>query len=237
MEASPTGNLHLPPLFGFIIVLLVLSSATLSVVVFAVFGKDDLSTIQNLPLLRTQTLLEAISWGVHSLVVLECLILTSRRIIVLVPRTQWRKRVSLLTKAVLPMLGASLVYATRCGWLVAVYCKAPRVGRGTWSWWIVFMWCPTWMAVIMLLYSARKRDQAVSDFAMQQPLLPARRPPAEAFLAFSQHRHGEDLDDSFFSPSPMLHIFAPRDEDAVADEETLSTDSDLERPSTTNETN
>ncbi len=59
----------LPPLFLFVTVMLVLASCTLSVVVFVMFPEDTLETIQNLPLSRAQTLLEATSWGVHSLVV------------------------------------------------------------------------------------------------------------------------------------------------------------------------
>ena len=67
----------------------------------------------------------------------------------------------------------------------------------------------------------------VAHEELQQPLL---APPAEAFLAFSRHRHGgeEDLNDSLqFCRSPMPHhVFAPTNGDLeVADEETLSTDS------------
>jgi hypothetical protein len=243
IQSSPAITLGgrfglLPPLFLVIILLLVIASATLSVVVLVMFRQDSLDTIQNLPLSRAQTLLEAVAWGVHSLVVLECLVMISKRIFSLVPATEWKKRLSLLSKAVLPMLVTSLVYASRCAWLIAVDCHtnaSNKVGRGTWAWWIAFMWCPTWLTVGMLLYSARKRDQ-LSEGAtlaeLQQPLLPARaraRPPAEAFLAFSRHRQGEEIDDSFCF-SPVLHVFAPRDDVAVADEETLSTDSERGSP-------
>jgi hypothetical protein len=214
--------------------MLVLSSTTLSVVVFVMFRQDNLETIQNLPLSRAQTLLESTAWGVHALVVLECLILTTRRITALVPSSEWKKRLSLLSKAVLPMLIACMAYASRCGWLVSVYFYAAK--RDTWAWWIGFVWCPTWITVIVLLYSARKRDQPmVASEDLHQPLL-APRPPAEAFLAFSLHRQGaEDLDDSLqFCRSPMPHVYTPTDGDVeVADEETLSTDSGPASPPAT----
>jgi hypothetical protein len=83
----------------------------------------------------------------------------------------------------------------------------------------------------MLLYSARKRDQASSTSDdLNQPLLPEARPPAEAFLAFLHHRQGVDMDDSFFCGSPPPHVFAPSDDIEVADEETLSTDSEPGSP-------
>ena len=246
----------LPPLFGVSILLLVLTSAILSFVVFFSHEDDDLPTIQDLPLLKAQTLLEAISWGIHSLVVLECSIMTSRRIATLIPRTQYRQRLAILCKAILPMLGTALVYAIRCGWLIAVYCSTDdsKFGRGTWYWWIGFMWCPTWIAVILLLYSARKRDSLVTTASLltnvsgdaaniaglQQPLL--LRPPAEAFLAFSYHRNiggdDDDLDDSMFSPTSAatgrpimdIHVFPDANEGGddnaeFSDEEALSTDS------------
>jgi hypothetical protein len=219
----------LPSLFLVVILLLVISSTTLTVVVFVMYRQDNLETIQNLPLSRAQTLLEASAWGVYSLVVLECLVMTTKRITTLVPSSEWKERLSLLSKAVLPMLVASLVYASRCGWLVSVYLHAVR--RGTWAWWIGFVWCPTWIAVSMLLYSARKRDHPIVSEDMQQPLL-APRPPAEAFLAFSLHRQGADIEDSFCQ-SPLFLVYTPGNGDVeVADEETLSTDSQPASPPT-----
>lgn len=233
IKSSPTMDVSrhryrlLTPVFVFVTVLLVLASATLSVVIFVLFGDDTLDRIQTLPLSQIQTLLEAFAWGLNSLVVMECLIITSRRITALVTALEWKKRLFLLSKAVLPMLVASLVYGSRCVWLVIVYFHSSSL-RGTWAWWIGFMWCPTLMAVIVSLYSARKRDQHPQSDELQQPLL---APPTEAFQAFSMHRNGGDLDDSLCR-SPMFHVFAPREGGLeVADEETLSTDS-LPTPAT-----
>ena len=221
----------IPPLFMVAIVLLAVSSVALSIVVLVVSGKeDDLSSIRNLPWSRTQNLLEAISWGLHSVVVLECVGMTSRQIFALVP--QRRKRLSLLAKAVLPMLVSSLVYALRCTWLLVEYYSPRRVqvvSRSTWAWWIGFGWCPTLVAVTMLLYSARKRDQQqeqpCDNDAAHQRLLYSPIPPAEAFRAFSYHRLAMDFDDSFCCQSPITHVYTAPTDLEVGDEETLSTGS------------
>lgn len=218
----------LPPVFVVVIVFLVLASVSLSAVALVLFQDDDLDTIQKLRWTRAQTMLEAAAWGIHSLVVMECVVITSKRVLNLVPSSQWSQRMALLTKAVLPMLCASLVYATRCTWLVAVFCcHIHQIERGTWQWYIGFVWAPTWLAVGVLLYSARKRDALPNpQQELQQPLLRP-RPPAEAFLAFSQHRHGLDVDDSFsFCRSPIIHVVTHHPDDMeAADAETLSTSS------------
>lgn len=222
-QASPFGVL--PPLFLVMIMLLVFASATLSVIALVVYQDDTLETIQLLQWGRAQTVIEAIAWGCHALVVLECLLVTSQRVLNLVPAAEWSQRLLLLRKAVLPMFVASLVYSLRCLWLLAVFWHVESISRGTWAWWIGFAWLPTWLAVGFLLYSARKRDHLRSSEYLQQPLLPA-RPPAEAFLAFSQHRQGLDIDDSFsFCRSPITHVVAHPDDFEVADEEALSTGS------------
>ena len=235
IQSRPTRNLDsrsqdlnvLPGLLFLIITLmLVITSAILSIVLFTSHKGESLQQIQNTQLSRVQLLFEALAWGLHSLVVLQCLIMTGKRIISIVPAAERNKP---LMKALLPMLITSLVYALRCGWLVAIYCNASKIQRGTWFWFIFFEWLPVLIVVSTLLYSARKRDQATSTDAtsLQQPLLA--RPPAEAFLAFSQYLNGEEVDDSFCLTSPMGRVFVPAEEDdeegKVADEETLSTDS------------
>jgi hypothetical protein len=232
LALGQTRKWHLyliPPLFLVAIVLLAVSSVALSIVVLVVSGKeDDLPSIRNLSWSRTQNLLEAISWGLHAVVVLECVGMTSRQIFALVP--QWRKRLSLLAKAVLPMLISSLVYALRCNWLLVEYYDAPRVSRSTWAWWIGFVWCPTLVAVAMLLYSARKRDQQEPCDQAHQRLLYSPIPPAEAFRAFSYHRLAMDFDDSFCQ-SPITHVYTEStDSLEVGDEETLSTGSEPGSP-------
>ena len=185
-----------PALFFVIVLLLVISSASLSTVVFLDDRSGSLEKIQNSYLSRIQLLLEAAAWGLHSLVVLECVLLTWKRIETVVEPS--RERRILLCKAVLPMLTAALLYLIRSLWLVCIYFHVPKTERGSWLWWIAFQWCPTLLSVSMLLYSARKRDQTTIG-QLQEPLL---RPPAEAFLAFSRHRNGEDGDDSFMLNSP-----------------------------------
>lgn len=208
-RSTPFGIL--PTLFLVLILLLVLASAILSVIALVLYQDDTLDHIEKLSFGRAQILLEAIAWGVHALVVLECLFVTSKRVLNLVPNCQWRQRVLLLRKAVLPMFVAALAYTLRCLWLSAILWKVPFFARGTWAWWIGFAWTPTWLAVGFLLYSARKRD-SMSD-ELQQPLLLPARPPAEAFLAFSQHRQLLDVDDSFsFCRSPITRIAATHDD-------------------------
>mmetsp|Transcript_44204 Transcript_44204/g.106507 ORF Transcript_44204/g.106507 Transcript_44204/m.106507 type:complete len:392 (+) Transcript_44204:153-1328(+) len=188
-----------PALFLVIVLLLVISSASLSTVVFLDDRSGSLEKIQNSDLSRIQLLLEASAWGLHSLVVLECLLLTWKRIETVVEPS--RERRILLCKAVLPMLTTALLYLIRCLWLVCIYFHVPNTERGSWCWWIAFQWCPTLLSVSMLLYSARKRDQTTTG-QLQEPLLRPARPPAEAFLAFSRHLNGEDVDDSFILNSP-----------------------------------
>eukprot|EP00980_Cylindrotheca_fusiformis_P000176 scaffold26_cov117-Cylindrotheca_fusiformis.AAC.17 len=228
IQSGPSRNLDqrqdmrlrvFPALFLVTTLLLVISSATLSVFVFSKFRAQSLETIQNSSLSRAQFLLEATAWGSHALVVIQCLYLTWKRIVALVEPSPERN--ILLCKAVLPMAVASLIYFLRCIWLVCIYCHVSHIERGSWAWWVGFQWSPTWLAVSTLLYSARKRDHALGG-ELQQPLL--RRPPAEAFLAFSMHRNGEDLDDSLCLNSPLMQINIANDEE-VGDAETLSMDS------------
>jgi hypothetical protein len=208
-RTTPFGIL--PTIFLVLILILVSGSAILSVIELVLYQNDNVDQIEQLSFGRAQILLEAIAWGVHALVVLECLIITSKRVLNLVPNCQWRQRLLLLRKAVLPMFVAALVYTVRCLWLSAILWKVSFFARGTWAWWIGFAWAPTWLAVGFLLYSARKRD-SISD-ELQQPLLLPARPPAEAFLAFSQHRQLLDVDDSFsFCRSPITRVAATNDD-------------------------
>jgi hypothetical protein len=221
-QSTPFGIL--PTIFLITFFFLVFASASLSVMELVLYQDKSLADIERLPWGRAQIILEAVAWGVHSLVVLECLIVTSKRVLNLVPTLEWPKRLSLLSKAVLPMAVASIVYAVRCIWLLAIVWHRESIDRGTWIWWIGFAWVPTWLAVGFLLYSARKRDSTL-DTQLEEPLLPARRPPAEAFMAFSRHRHGMDADDSFsVSRSPVKTISATMTENVVvADDEETTT--------------
>ena len=193
-QTTPFGIL--PGLFLMTLLLLVFASACLSVVELVIYQDKSLADTEQLPWGRAHILLEAVAWGLHSLVVLECLIVTSKRVLNLVPTLEWPDRLSLLSKAVLPMLVASVAFAVRCLWLLAIFGHWNSLDRGTWAWWVGFAWLPSWMSVGFLLYSARKRDSPTND-QLSEPLLPTRRPPTEAFMAFSLHRNGIEPDDSF----------------------------------------
>jgi len=219
-----------PALFLVITVLLVISSASLSTVVLLDDPSGSLEKIQNSDLSRIQLLLESVAWGLHSLVVLECLLLTWKRIVTVVEPSNERR--ILLCKAVLPMLIAALLYFIRCIWLVCIYFHIPKTERGSWAWWIAFQWFPTWLAVSMLLYSARKRDQTATS-PLHEPLLRLARPPAEAFLAFSRHRNGEEVDDSFILTSPSARALLSEVE-SISDVEDIE---DIESRSTSSEEN
>jgi len=210
--------------FVFVTALVVLASVSLSVVMFCRFphapNREYVLTMQ---LSMLQTLLEAAFWGIHVGMVALSIDMTSRCVLILVPATEWKRRLYLLSKAVGPMVVSCLAYATRCGWLIAAYINQNR--RDSWAWWISFAWIPTASVSIVLLYSTRKRDYndvegistttttednadasnvyGNSDDNLQQSLLRP-QPPEEAFRAFHSFRRGEeDADDSFSLGSPV----------------------------------
>jgi len=220
---TPTQNFWLNLLicvFIFFTVLLVLTSASLSVVTFFRYPHaPNRDFVLKMPLAKLQSLLEATCWGIHVLVVAISIGMTSRCILVLVPSTESKRRLYLLLKAVGPMIVSCFVYAMRCGWLIAAYMQQSR--RDSWAWWISFAWVPTTTVSVVLLYSTRKRDNVAEDVSMtedndnvnnihmnsnedlRQSLLRP-QPPEEAFRAFQSFRRGdEDADDSFSLGSPQ----------------------------------
>jgi hypothetical protein len=218
-QTTPFGII--PALFLVTIFLLVSVSVFLSLVELLAYQGNSMAYMEKSPWGRAHVVAEAVAWGVHSLVVVECLIVTSKRVLNLVPTLEWPQRLALLSKAVLPMAVASIVYAMRCVWLLAIFLQQHTVDRGTWIWWIGFAWMPTWLAVGFLLYSARKRDSN-AEVLLEEPLLPARRPPVEAFMAFSRHRQGLETDDSFsLCRSPVTRMFAMSENATVADDDAV----------------
>ena len=148
--------------FVFFTVLLVLASVLLSVVIFCRYPHaPNREYVLTMPLSMLQTLLEAICWGMHVLMVALSIGMTSKCILVLVPSGDSKRRMYLLTKAVGPMIVSCLAYAIRCGWLIAAYFRQSR--RDCWAWWISFAWIPTTSVSLVLLYSIRKRDHAVEE--------------------------------------------------------------------------
>lgn len=196
--------------------LLVTTSVSFSVIDFCRF--PHATNHVAMPLLKFQTVIEGLCWGIHMLAVALAIGMTSSCVLVLVPSTEWKRRLSLLSKAVGPMFVSFLAYGTRCGWLISAYVNQSR--RDSWAWWIGFVWLPTVSVSAVLLYSTRKRDHDVddtraieddidrndvddnSDSDLQESLLRP-QPPEEAFRAFHIFRRGEeDPDDSFSLGSP-----------------------------------
>lgn len=218
----------LPPTFLVFTMMLVLASVSLSVTVFTEYPHASHEWVLKMPLSLLQTLLEATTWGAHAVVVLLCIRMTTGCIYVLVPHEDWKQRLSLLCKAVLPMVVSFLAYTIRCVWLIIAFVRPDQ--RETWMWLITFVWAPTTTVSFVLLYSVRKRDTLsapvlgydlsshhgsdTNNNHLQQPLILRPQPPEEAFRAFSMVRRGEEMDDSFFwSPigQPVPQMLSQRD--------------------------
>jgi hypothetical protein len=211
--------------------LLVVASVSLSLVVFFRFPHASRDFILGIPLSLVHCLLEAVCWGMHSLIVVMCITMTTNFILEMVPSCQWENRLILGTKSVIPMVICCVCYLDRCVWLVVACLTKPQL-RETWAWYIGFLWLPTALSSTVLLYSVRKRDIVATDIGsddpgnlqrnnsndnehddndMRQSLLARPQPPEEAFRAFSKFRrwedNGETDDDEFTCGSPMPHFF------------------------------
>lgn len=221
----------LPPIFLLCAVSLVITSVSLSVVIF--FG------VLITPLSMIQTALEAMLYGINISMVILSISMTSKWILTLVPSTEWKRRSYLICKAVGPMIISSIQYSTRFVWLVVAFMNEDK--RDSWSWWISFSWIPSIVLSIVLLYSIRKRD-SIAEFEviennvvvdsdgnnnnaatssnednsndLQQSLLSRPQPPAEAFRSFHNFRRGVDIDDSFSLGSPIPHNTGTQLEDS-----------------------
>jgi hypothetical protein len=199
----------LPPTFLVFTMMLVLASVSLSVTVFTEYPHASHDWVLKMHLSLLQTLLEAIYWGAHAIVVVLCIRMTTGCIFILVPQEDWKQRLFLLSKAVLPMIVSFIAYMIRSVWLILA-CRRPDL-RETWVWLTTFVWVPTATLSFVLLYSVRKRD-SFSTLALdydlrnhgsdrnnhlQEPLILRPQPPEEAFRAFSMVSRGEEMDDSF----------------------------------------
>jgi hypothetical protein len=160
---------------------------------------------------RSHLLVEGLSWGFHAVLSLICVLMTLARIVSLStwPQSEIMTRVHVMTKALLPMILCFLCYATRAIWLLEQFVEMPSTlvtsrSRTDPAWWIGFVWIPTLLPSLMLLYSARKRDVPTipDDYSGASPLLPTPVPPAEAFLSFRRSiaEDGGDLFSSLFTP-------------------------------------
>jgi hypothetical protein len=229
IEASQQGLWlsSLSSVFVVFTLMLVMVSVSLSLVVFLRFPRASRDEVLNTPLSVLQTLLEAVCWGIHGIIAALCVTMITHLILRMVSGSEWKRRLLLLSKAVLPMAIACLGYFSRCVWLMIAYISGGEI-RDTWAWWIAFVWVPSFAVTLALLYSVRKRDtfDHLADYQqhnhnddsensgsddLERPLLS--QPPEEAFRAFSRLReqlHGNDddtCDDSLILASPTPHVF------------------------------
>jgi len=155
---------------------------------------------------RFHLFVESLCWFLHGGAATACIIWTAAPIVRLSSEVfpqNWRQRIRLLGKALLPMILCCLCYLLRAVWLLVRLItnkrRIPNVERIHWSWWIGFEWIPTLIPSIMLLYSTRKRDMEIrnnnnmEDNNNSTPLLLHRNnngssngPPVEAFVNFQR---------------------------------------------------
>ena len=178
-----------------------------------IYRVDDQSGFQGSTLVfRVHTLVESVSWGTHAILAIVCVHMTYQRITGLstFPQTPPQVWLRILLSTLLPMAVCASCYGLRSVWLMAqMTLSAPAVAAGRkhlvrWFW---FIWFPTVVPVVTLLYSARKRDPrtatASSNDSMSVPLMPADPvPPAEAFVSFRRFAENADL----FSPLAAMRI-------------------------------
>eukprot|EP00541_Cyclophora_tenuis_P001285 CAMPEP_0116557706 /NCGR_PEP_ID=MMETSP0397-20121206/9390_1 /TAXON_ID=216820 /ORGANISM="Cyclophora tenuis, Strain ECT3854" /LENGTH=294 /DNA_ID=CAMNT_0004083195 /DNA_START=129 /DNA_END=1013 /DNA_ORIENTATION=+ len=168
---------------------------------------------------RGHTLVEAISWGTHSVLAVVCINMTCKRIMNLstFPQTLLRIRIRVLIQALLPMAICAMCYAIRSIWLLAQLTQssptvtASRKHLARWFW---FVWFPTMVPTVTLLYSVRKRDPRINTESGDEPLLPSDPvPPAEAFISFRRFVAEADL----LSPLAAMRISEDSDDDGESD--------------------
>lgn len=193
---------------------------------------------------RGHTVVEGISWGIHALLAIVCINMTSKRIMNLstFPQTVLRLRLRIMIQTLLPMAICSVCYAIRAVWLMAQLTQSsPTVtaSRKHMAWWFWFVWFPTLVPTVTLLYSARKRDPRVHDSESGNavPLLVSTDPvpPAEAFVSF--RRFAEDAD--LLSPLVAMRISDDSvdggSEGGLLEETTTAAEEDDEEEQTTEE--
>jgi hypothetical protein len=144
---------------------------------------------------RFHLMVEGLCWGVHAAIAVVCARLTARRIFRLstLPPGGTLRRSLIFAKPLVPMLMCAICYALRSVWLIIRFLRLPKTSsipdRFSAAWWIGFVWVPTFIPSIMLLYSARKRDPPAEMEQAHAPLLPTPVPPAEAFISFRRFQH------------------------------------------------
>lgn len=146
---------------------------------------------------KIHVFVEAGCWLLHCIAALACCMLTTKRIVSLsvFPQSDCSTRTKILAKALLPMLLCATSYGVRSVWLYSfeVESRTPTYSRESLLWWIGFMWAPTLIPSLMLLYSTRKRD--IESDSATTPLLAPPGPPVEAFISFQRLNP-----DTFWSP-------------------------------------
>jgi hypothetical protein len=137
---------------------------------------------------KLHVFVEAGCWLLHCVAAIACCLLTTRKIVSLsvFPQSDCTTRTKILVKALLPMLLCATSYGVRSMWLYSfeVDSRTPTYSRESLEWWVGFMWVPTLIPSLMLLYSTRKRD--IESDSATTPLLSPPGPPAEAFISFQR---------------------------------------------------
>lgn len=151
---------------------------------------------------KWQLLMESCAWGINMILVLVCGYMIHMRIANLPTYAQVgsHARRNIITKMMFPMAFCALAYLLRSFWMLVdflsiVYQPKVEFEMGE-RWWIGNMWIPTAIASIMTLYSIRKRDRSPDAIEGEEndSLIPAAKPPAEAFLSFHKMVGDDNLD-------------------------------------------
>jgi hypothetical protein len=182
----------LAPVLKFMLVFLIMTAlaAGMDGIKAAVLGTESSSSA----LVKIHSTIQVIVWGLLSLVMLQCVNLTTSRILSITEDN----RATLLQKAVLPMVLTSMVCLLRSIWLAVQLLRGQSTmqsASSSWEYWIGFVWFPTITLVVSTLYAARKRDSSSNnnqipggapgnDNDLARPLLMSPVPPSEAFMSF-----------------------------------------------------
>lgn len=159
---------------------------------------------------RFHLAVEGFSWAVQAGIAAICAWLTCKRILRLSTLPQ-SGNFKILAKSLAPMILCAACYSTRAVWLLCTFLRMPTrplPDRFGVFWWVCFVWIPTLIPSVMLVYSARKRDPLDVDHDRREPLLQTPVPPAEAFMSFRRFREQGDL----FSPLTADHRLCDEEE-------------------------
>ena len=226
-NAQRTGRLVTPPpqpwyskiispLLKFMLVFLIMTGLAAAMDGIKA-ASDGVSSSRSL--VKIHSTMQVTIWGLVSLLMLQCVSMTTRRILSITREN----RVTLLKKAVLPMVLAALVCLLRSIWLAVQLLHGQSTMQSessSWVYWIGLVWLPTITLVLATLYAARKRDSlsqsnnnranAADDNDLARPLLMSPVPPSEAFLSF----RNQDWDNAANNDDEDEEERVPNDEES-----------------------